>query len=381
MQYRRIGNGDIRVSEVGLGGEYLLGQPDETVCEILDCALENGVNILDLFLAQPSVRDAVGKAIRGRREKIQIQGHIGVTMEDGQHARTRDLNLAKASFDDLLRRLGTDYIDFGMIHYCDEFSDYNVLIEKGFFQYAKELKQQGIIRQIGMSSHNPRVALKAIEDGYLDMLMFSINPAWDLEKGSANIKQLRVFSAMQEAGLGVDPDREKLYQSCAAKGIGITVMKAFAGGRLLNLEQTPFEIPLTPVQCIHYALSRPGVVSVLPGVTNRVQLEAALKYISASQEEKDYSFIAKSPKYALTGKCMYCNHCRPCAMNIDIGMVTKLYDLAAIQPQIPQSVRDHYNALDVHADACIECGQCEPNCPFGVKIIDNMRKAKTLFTL
>jgi predicted aldo/keto reductase-like oxidoreductase len=158
-------------------------------------------------------------------------------------------------------------------------------------------------------------------------------------------------------------------------------MKPYGGGRLLSMEYTPFEKPLTPVKCIHYALSRPGVVSVLPGVANKGQLEEALKYVNASEEERDYSLIAKSPKYALTGKCMYCNHCRPCLMNIDIGMVTKLYDLATAQPVVPETVREHYKALEVHADACIECGQCEPNCPFGVPIIENMRKTRALFTV
>lgn len=379
MQYRRIGNSDISVSEIGLGGEYLLDQSHETVKEIFDCAFDHGINLLDLYPPQPDVRDAVGKAIKGRRERMRVQGHIGVTVEDGQYARTRDLSLAKASLEDLMRRLGTDYIDFGMIHYCDDFPDYEVVVRNGFFDYAWEMKRQGQILQVGMSTHNPRIALKAIEDGYLDMLMFSINPAWDLEQASESIDELRDFDAMHEDGVGIDPDRAKLYQTCMSKGIGITVMKCYGGGRLLSPQYTPFEKALTPVQCIHYALSRPGVVSVLPGVSSRVQLEEALRYVDAAESERDYSLIAKSPKYALTGKCMYCNHCRPCAVNIDIAMVTKLYDLAVVQQEIPETVKAHYQALEVGAEACIECGQCEPNCPFGVHIIENMRKAKNIF--
>ena len=66
-------------------------------------------------------------------------------------------------------------------------------------------------------------------------------------------------------------------------------------------------------------------------------------------------------------------------MDIDIAMVNKLYDLAAAQPAVPQSVREHYRALEVTASACLGCRGCEARCPFGVPVADRMAKAAALF--
>lgn len=78
---------------------------------------------------------------------------------------------------------------------------------------------------------------------------------------------------------------------------------------------------------------------------------------------------------------MYCGHCAPCAVSIDIASVNKYLDLSAIQQEIPETLRDHYSLLSHHAGECIECGQCEENCPFGVDIIGKMKQAEELFSL
>ena len=76
---------------------------------------------------------------------------------------------------------------------------------------------------------------------------------------------------------------------------------------------------------------------------------------------------------------MYCGHCAPCTVGIDIASVNKFADLCEVQHMIPETVREHYNALTVKADKCVECGACETRCPFGVKIVEHMRRARDLF--
>jgi predicted aldo/keto reductase-like oxidoreductase len=76
---------------------------------------------------------------------------------------------------------------------------------------------------------------------------------------------------------------------------------------------------------------------------------------------------------------MYCGHCAPCTAGIDIASVNKFYDLCLTQKSVPETVREHYGALAHHAGECIGCGRCERNCPFGVKIIEEMRAAAALF--
>ncbi len=104
-----------------------------------------------------------------------------------------------------------------------------------------------------------------------------------------------------------------------------------------------------------------------------------MKYYQATDEEKDYTAIASSPRYAMAGKCMYCNHCLPCPADIDIAAVLKFLDLATIGEQVPETVRGHYLALAANADDCIQCGDCETNCPFGVAIMEKMEQARRVF--
>ena len=76
---------------------------------------------------------------------------------------------------------------------------------------------------------------------------------------------------------------------------------------------------------------------------------------------------------------MYCSHCGPCVVHIDIANVTKFLNLALAQKELPETVREHYAVLDHHASECIRCGVCETRCPFGVGIRKNMDKATAIF--
>ena len=157
-------------------------------------------------------------------------------------------------------------------------------------------------------------------------------------------------------------------------------MKGYAGGRLLSAQTSPFGVALTPVQCIHYALTRPSVASIMVGAANEQHADDALAYETAAEKELDYaSVLANAPRHAYFGQCTYCGHCAPCAAHIDIALVNKFYDLAAMQDDVPASVRAHYEALDATAADCIACAACESRCPFGVKIADRMTKAAALF--
>ena len=110
-------------------------------------------------------------------------------------------------------------------------------------------------------------------------------------------------------------------------------------------------------------------------------VNAAVAYETASEKEKDYATVlANAPQHAFgSGQCTYCGHCAPCPKGIDIAMVNKLCDLALMQKDIPASLKAHYNSLSANADDCIGCGGCEIRCPFKVKVVKKMKKAKDLF--
>ena len=379
MQYRRLGKTGLMVSEIGFGGEWMERHTEEECREIVDACEKYGINILDCWMSDPRVRSSIGAAIKGRREKWYIQGHIGSTWQGGQYVRTRDMQKTKEAFSDLLTRLGTDYIDLGMIHYIDEEADWKQTMEGPFLAYVKELKEQGSIRHIGLSTHNPRIAKLAAMSGVVEMILFSINPAFDMLPASEDINTY--FADRYDESLGgINKERAELYQLCEQLDVGITVMKGYAGGRLFDPARSPFGVALTPVQCLHYCLTRPAVASVMAGFDTPAHVEEAASYEQASEEEKDYaSVLAGAPKHAYRGQCTYCGHCKPCPVNIDIAMVNKLYDLAVLQPEVPASVKEHYAALEVTASACIGCQSCESRCPFGVHIAEQMEKSAKLF--
>lgn len=379
MKYRTLGKTGLNVSEIGLGAEWLERHNAAEVKAVIDHCAQVGINILDCWMSEPNVRSNIGAALEGQRGRWIIQGHIGSTWHNGQYVRTRELGKVQEAFADLLKRLRTDYIDLGMIHFVDEVAEFHKIMDGEFILYVKELKQKGIIRHIGMSTHNPDVAKIAAQSGIVEMLLFSVNPAFDMLPASEDLNEYFKDEYAQNIG-GMAPERAELYRLCEQNGVGITVMKGYAGGRLFSAETSPFGVALTPIQCLHYALTRPAVASVMVGYDTTEHVDAAVAYETASEEEKDYaSVLANAPRHAYVGQCTYCGHCVPCPSGIDIAMIHKLYDLAKMQDTVPPTVRAHYEGLSAHAADCIKCGGCETRCPFGVHVIERMAAAAELF--
>ena len=103
-------------------------------------------------------------------------------------------------------------------------------------------------------------------------------------------------------------------------------MKAFSGGQLLNAKTSRFGKELTKFQCIQYALDKPGVLTVLPGIRGKADLEEILGFLKATDDQKDYSIISQFAPKDVSGKCVYCNHCKPCPQSLDIGLINKYYE-------------------------------------------------------
>lgn len=380
MKYRELGNTGLQVSEIGMGCEGFEAGGRAGTKALIDAAQRLGVNYIDLYTSNPEVRAGVGEALRGRREQFYLQSHVCSVWKNGQYKRSRDIREVREGMEEMLSLLQTDYIDVGMIHYVDAMDDWKTVAEGPVLAYVQELKRQGVIRHIGMSSHNPQVALEAVKSGAVEVLMFSVNPCYDLQPASEDVEELWAEKNYERPLVNMDPERQELYETCQRLGVGITVMKAFGGGDLLDASLSPAGKALTVNQCLHYALTRPAVATIMTGAHSVEQLEASVSYEEASDEEKDYAMaFASFPNISWKGHCMYCSHCAPCPKQIDVASVTKFLNLAKAQGSVPETVREHYALLLHHAGECIACGACETRCPFEVPIIANMKQAKKLF--
>jgi len=378
VEYRKLGKTGRELSVIGLGCEHLDFKPYEQIKETIDAALEGGVNILDVFMPGREIREHIAKALGDRRRQVMIQGHMGATNVNQKYDISRDMPNVKKYFEDILRIFG-GHIEFGMLFFIDSQDDYKNVFETDFAAYALRLKEQGDIGHIGFSSHNPETAMKAINTGLPDMMMFSVNPAFDMLPYEEYVLDHVNNQFNSDLFRGIDPKRAALYRLCEQKQIGITVMKPFGAGKLLSPEHTPYEKPLTVAQCLHYALTRPAVASALPGCKTADEMRDVLRYFSASAGDRDYSEILISQRDDFRGSCVYCSHCQPCPSDIDIASVTKYLDIARLDPDaIPPSARAHYRSLTEGKNECVKCGNCESRCPFGVPVMSNMDEAARL---
>ncbi|MBN1874954.1 MAG: aldo/keto reductase [Anaerolineae bacterium] len=370
MHYRTLGRTGLNVSEIGLGTEYLVKMPREHVADVIHEAIARGINYFDLIWPHPDIRDNMGAAFKGYRDQVFLTAHLGATSKDRQYKKTRVLAANETFFYDALERYQTEYVDVLILHNCDSQSDFDKMFrEKGPLGLALRLKKEGKARFIGFSGHTVDTALQAVESELIDVLMFPINMTGNAILG-----------------------KKDLLKTCMARGVGVVAMKPYGGGKLLQGPRTvrvaryqtggeAFKInktvPITPVQCLAYTLSQVGVCVAIPGCADVAQLNAALAYETATDEEKDFSEIITEFDQYIAGECVYCNHCLPCPSNIDIGETIRLLEMA--QQEMTAQVRAAYMALSTNASDCIQCGACEQRCPFGVQVMTKMQEAAGLF--
>ena len=220
MEYRVNRKTGDRISVIGLGTSYIASASEKDAVEALLLAHERGINYADLASAGAEAFPYYGKAFENLRKDMYYQVHFGANYETGEYGWTTNLEQVKQQIDWMLRNLKTDYVDYGFIHCLDAAPDWEAYQKNGVLAYLLEMQKQGAVKHIGLSTHTPELADMVLDTGLVEQLMFSINPGYDYQHGDyAN---------------GSSSQRMKLYRRCEAEGVGISVMKPFSGGQLLD---------------------------------------------------------------------------------------------------------------------------------------------------
>ena len=264
MEYRKLPHGEEMISVIGMGSSVVGEQKEADIIRTVEYALD----YFDMAGGHATIFPAYGKVMAKRRKEAMMQVHFGADYTTGEYGWTISLNKVKESIDWQLENLQTDYIDVGFIHCLDEESDLHTYEKNGILNYIMDLRSQGVVKYIGLSTHAPELANKVLDMNILDMMMFSINPMYDFGQG--------------DFAIGGTNERLDLYRRCEKEGVGISVMKPFNAGQLLDAAKSPFHQALTPAQCIQYALDKPGVLTVLGGPGNVEQLKEILTYLDTT---------------------------------------------------------------------------------------------------
>jgi predicted aldo/keto reductase-like oxidoreductase len=370
MDYRALGRTGLEVGVLAVGTEHLLRQPPETVAEVIGQAIERGVNYFDVVYAFPDYLDALGAAFEGRREGLLLAGHLGSTVKDGQYCRNRSPKACEAVLRDVLERLHTDHVDILHLHNFNSAKEWVTIARPGgVLDLAIRLRQEGRTRFLGISAHDVEVVRRAIESGHVDVVMFPVS---------------LLAHAMPRLGA--------LLDLCAREQIGVVAMKPYAGGRLLRergMQRVPgyatggesykvrFPENITPAQCLGYTLAQVGVSTALTGPRTVEELASSLDGVEAGAADRDFSGLLAAFGRYVEGECVYCNHCLPCPVNIDIAQVNRLLDAA--EGGVTVGLRSAYGELAARASACTECGACVVRCPFGVAVTERLRSAVAVY--
>jgi predicted aldo/keto reductase-like oxidoreductase len=346
-----LGRTGLAVGELGLGTEYLVGRDQATCDAVFRLAAERGVSYLDVLFSYPAYRDAMGAAIRGMRDRFVITGHLGCAETNGQYRKTRDVAECSGLFDDLLRRLGTDHVEVAMVQFVDTEGDYaRVMGAGGLYELAGRIRAQGKARAVGISIHDYASATRAAESGAFDVIMFPLSIIL------APVPMTRIL------------------EGCSRNGTALVAMKPFGGGRLFGGKGIA---GIHPARLVGFPLLEPTVATAIAGVKSPVELEAAIDGMENPPDRATFERIAGEMLAAGKGDCVYCNHCLPCPVGINIGETIMHLDRA--RSGVTDELRAGIAALEANPSACTACRVCEKRCPWEVPVVERMEQAARTF--
>lgn len=283
IEYRRLGKTGLKVSVLGVGAEYLKKLSSETIMQIFNLAMDEGINYFDLVWSFPSIIQGLKQALESQHKEVNIAFHLGSCIENGKYLRSRDPEKCETQLRNFLSQLNMDSAPILNIHYIPNLRVWQEVNRKGILTLATRLKDEGIANYISASIHDPEIVKLAASTGAIDCIMYQVN--------LANHEHLA---------------RNEALKLCAELGVGIIAMKPFGGGTLLKRgrevkipayksgwKSMTLKIPedSNSTRLLNYALSQPAVCVALTGVSSVKELAENIAYLDASPEEREYKAL------------------------------------------------------------------------------------------
>ncbi len=327
MEKVRLGKTEMMVSRVGFGGIPIQRVSEDEAIAVVRKCLDLGVNFIDTANGYTTSEERIGKAISGRREGLVLATKSGSRESDG----------IKRHLQQSLKQLGVESIDLYQFHNVSDFANFNkILAPDGPLAAVQEAKKAGLVKHIGITSHQIDVAKEAVKSGHFETIMFPFN-----------------FITYELA--------EELLPLAREHDVGFIAMKPLDAGMLDNA-----------IIAFKYLFQFPGVVPI-PGIEKIHEIEEIVRILEGQRQmtEAEQKELQRLREELGTKLCRRCDYCLPCPEGILISLVMDQPGL--IKTASPQHLFAEDGVFtDVMAKAanCTECGECEERCPYHLPIIE-----------
>ena len=358
----QLGFGCMRFTKNGNTIDY-----DKAEKEILK-AIELGVNYLDTAYLYPGSEELLGKVLT----KNNLRDKINLATKLPQYLMRTSAQIEK-TFNEELRRLQTDHIDYYLMHMFTDYAEWTHLQSLGIEEWIKNKKAEGKIRNIGFSYH-----------GDTDMFLKILNCYdWDFCQ-----IQYNYLDEHSQAGV-------KGLKAAAEKGIPVVIMEPLRGGKLVNLPAKAKqavennERHYTPAQWgFKWLWNQPEVTVVLSGMNS---LEMVEENCTTASETKPGEFTEEDHKLIETVRsiirekervgCTGCRYCMPCPKGVDIPGNFYYYNMMYMENKSKMAARFEFAQMmgirknPGFASLCVKCGKCEMHCPQHLPIREKLQEA------
>ena len=331
-------------------------------------ALEQGVNYFDTAYIYPGCEAALGSFIR----EYDCRGRIRIATKL-PHYRVKRAEDFDAFFGEELARLGTDYIDYYLMHMLNDAASWQRLCEMGIREWIGAKKASGQIRNIGFSFHGGTAQFMALMD------------AWDWDFCQIQFNYMDEHSQAGIAGL----------RYAHEKGLAVIIMEPLRGGRLVNRlpkearrEFEKMQPARTPADWgLRWVWNHPEVTVVLSGMNDPAQVEEncrvaadALPGSLTAEELALYDRVLRAVRTGIKVGCTGCGYCRPCPKGVDIPTCFSAYN-ASYAENLFAGMKDYMMCTTIrkvrsNAGLCVKCGRCEKNCPQHIPIRKELDRVK-----